>query len=823
MFPCAEARTAIYGAFEPQGDGRSRVPENQRFYPRDKLKKILTRDRVAEVLKCSCDHCEQQRRDLKLIDPPSKYIDSILDAAISLFALLLFIRASPFVAGFLVERVYDQSICNVPGAFLKVNIGDQYWSNFHKRRKEESEALEDEFRNHLFQFAIPTLTSRHYHAFHEQIMLPFVEQRQLGRIDEDGRLVNEGAYGTVYAFKIWPAYNALPNSEGIKWFARKQLDVPTRLFSLEKENLEMANRLRDPHIVKIIKTYKHGNKYNIIFPLSRTNLRHYLREDRFVNPVTPLEANPLWQQVLGVAKALNRIINFGLDDTPSASDGGYYGFHFDLKPENILVENDGALLISDFGQATFVERGGSSRVDGHGGTEAYAPPEIDNLEKRQTQKYDIWSLGCIFIEVVTTIVLGSESLKEFDELRVTTAGNMTDDRFFEIDPGIIGPTREHRIKSVILSWLEGLPRRVESQKSKEFLEKIIRLIKGMLSIDASDRLSSTEVVWHLHDILQEYQGNRVVSIKAPQARHGEFTVGFPQLGKIEMWYKEPSIPEGQKAKMFCFQRVDDSRLRIVIQTRTHSYTKDALRKDLMLVPKYAFDVRDSGNEWLYFKRIATGSSYSFQEDKFSFTKLTFQDAHTVQSILTSQCVKLSCRIELVKYTRARGLLGKAFRSLSGSLKGHDLDDIGAACTLQLWVETNYADQKANKQSTHIKPGWRPPRELPRAENVPSSRLAIFHYDRIVVIPFAQNWTIKSHETDTKILRLEPRDASRDPSFSVATLNASPDRDSENHCYPGIPLVPALLKEQEENNRCECSEIVIHFKDKDVQGTLIGFL
>jgi hypothetical protein len=44
----------------------------------------------------------------------------------------------------------------------------------------------------------------------------------------------------------------------------------------------------------------------------------------------------------------------------------------------------------------------------------------------------------------------------------------------------------------------------------------------------------------------------------------------------------------------------------------------------MLVPKYAFDVRDSGNEWLYFKRIATGSSYSFQEDKFSFTKLTFQ-------------------------------------------------------------------------------------------------------------------------------------------------------------------------------------------------------
>lgn len=215
MLPCAEAYTAIFGAFEPQGDGRSKVPVNQRFYPRDKLKKILTRDRVAEVLKCSCDHCEQQRQDLKLIDQPSKYIDSILDAslpAISLFALLIFIRAPPFVVGFLDRQVYDQSICNVPEFFLEVNIGEKYWSNFQRRRREMSESLEDEFRNHLFQFAIPTFTSRQYHVFHEQTLLPFVGQRQLGIIDDDGRLVNEGAYGTVYAFKIWPAYNGLPVS-----------------------------------------------------------------------------------------------------------------------------------------------------------------------------------------------------------------------------------------------------------------------------------------------------------------------------------------------------------------------------------------------------------------------------------------------------------------------------------------------------------------------------------------------------------------------------------------------------------------------------------
>lgn len=39
--PCVEARTAIFGAFEPQGDGRSRVPVNHRFYPRDKAEENL--------------------------------------------------------------------------------------------------------------------------------------------------------------------------------------------------------------------------------------------------------------------------------------------------------------------------------------------------------------------------------------------------------------------------------------------------------------------------------------------------------------------------------------------------------------------------------------------------------------------------------------------------------------------------------------------------------------------------------------------------------------------------------------------------------------
>jgi hypothetical protein len=65
------------------------------------------------------------------------------------------------------------------------------------------------------------------------------------------------------------------------------------------------------------------------------------------------------------------------------------------------------------------------------------------------------------------------------------------------------------------------------------LEKIVFLIKDMLAIDVSKRLSSTEVVRRLGDILQQHQENHVAPIETPQVRRGESTVGATALGKIE--------------------------------------------------------------------------------------------------------------------------------------------------------------------------------------------------------------------------------------------------------------------------------------------------
>jgi serine/threonine protein kinase len=67
--------------------------------------------------------------------------------------------------------------------------------------------------------------------------------------------------------------------------------------------------------------------------------------------------------------------------------------HNDIKPSNILINEEGSIFISDFGSACF------SNEENDTYTLYYASPEfLNNFEKRD-EKYDMWALGVIIIEL----------------------------------------------------------------------------------------------------------------------------------------------------------------------------------------------------------------------------------------------------------------------------------------------------------------------------------------------------------------------------------------------------------------------------------------
>ena len=75
--------------------------------------------------------------------------------------------------------------------------------------------------------------------------------------------------------------------------------------------------------------------------------------------------------------------------------------HRDIKPSNIIVQTDGALKLVDFGIAT--EQDGKTITESgqNFGSVSYAPPEWIEPDDLDPVKWDVYSLGVVFYELLT--------------------------------------------------------------------------------------------------------------------------------------------------------------------------------------------------------------------------------------------------------------------------------------------------------------------------------------------------------------------------------------------------------------------------------------
>ncbi|KAJ7097028.1 kinase-like domain-containing protein [Mycena belliarum] len=154
--------------------------------------------------------------------------------------------------------------------------------------------------------------------------------------------------------------------------------------------------------------------------------------------------------------------------------------HRDLKPSNILVNENCDLKICDLGLARIQD----PQMTGYVSTRYYRAPEIMLTWQKYDHAVDIWSVGCIFAEMLegTPLFPGKDHVHQF-ELITQMLGTPSDEVINTI-------TNESTRR-----FVESLPKRARtplSERMRTTDPDALALLEKMLVFDPHTRLDATE-------------------------------------------------------------------------------------------------------------------------------------------------------------------------------------------------------------------------------------------------------------------------------------------------------------------------------------------
>jgi mitogen-activated protein kinase kinase kinase len=200
-----------------------------------------------------------------------------------------------------------------------------------------------------------------------------------------GQLIGKGTYGRVYLGM---------NADNGEVLAVKQVEINSRIAGQDKDRIkEMVSALDQE-----IDTMQHLEHPNIVQYLGcergELSISIYLEYISGGSIGSCLRKHGKFEE--SVVKSLTRQCLEGLS---YLHDQGI--LHRDLKADNILLDLDGTCKISDFGISKKTDNiyGNDSSNSMQGSVFWMAPEVIQSQGQGYSAKVDIWSLGCVVLEM----------------------------------------------------------------------------------------------------------------------------------------------------------------------------------------------------------------------------------------------------------------------------------------------------------------------------------------------------------------------------------------------------------------------------------------
>ena len=276
--------------------------------------------------------------------------------------------------------------------------------------------------------------------------------------------LGEGAYGNVYLAEDLKNKNM---KVAVKQLKSSSVEEGVPISSLRE--ISLLKELSHVNIVKLMDVVHLQNNIVLVFEYVETDLKAMLKKNKNKGLEPKLYKSFLYQLLKGIQHIHRMKI-----------------LHRDIKSENLLISKDNKLKITDFGLA----RGYGLPIKNFRNDVVslwYRAPDILLGNENYERSVDMWSIGCIFAEMV----LGTILFKGFSEKEQVR-------KIFEI----LGTPTEKTYPMYMgySEWKKDTWEVYYPQDLKKFLPTLsddgIDLLKKLLELDPEKRILSADALQH---------------------------------------------------------------------------------------------------------------------------------------------------------------------------------------------------------------------------------------------------------------------------------------------------------------------------------------
>ncbi|KAI6645833.1 Cyclin-dependent kinase-like 2 [Oopsacas minuta] len=189
-------------------------------------------------------------------------------------------------------------------------------------------------------------------------------------------VLGEGAYGIVMKCR----HKETKQLVAVKKFMEPEEDPSVKKIALRE--VKMLKLLRHENLIALLEVFKKKKHYYLVFEY----VDHTVLDELEESPNGLAEYNGkgiIWQVIQGIRFChLNGVV------------------HRDVKPENVLISEGGVVKLCDFGFARRMAAPGEAYTD-YVATRWYRAPELLVGDNMYNESVDVWSIGCVLVELLT--------------------------------------------------------------------------------------------------------------------------------------------------------------------------------------------------------------------------------------------------------------------------------------------------------------------------------------------------------------------------------------------------------------------------------------